>query len=186
VSVPIPCLCPPTGEGEVRHPDGDTVELRDTLGFVQARAIREDAHYLKQIDPDVSIGEILATLTTGYIVHGVTGWSLVDAKGKPLDCTRANIRAVLLANDEAADLVGDAADELYAGKVMLPLLRGVSTSSPVTPTASRSSTRKDSGPSNRRQSSPSSISTIPTAAITTTSKSRGGDSRSSQSSGRVA
>lgn len=186
MSVPIPCLCPSTGEDEARHPDGDTVELRETLSFVQATTARNAVMLLKDADPDVSVAELLATLTEQYLLQGVTGWSLVDAKGKPLDCSRANIRDVLLADDMAASIVGDAADELYAGKVMLPLLSRASTSSPRTPTASRSSTPKDSGPASRRRSKPSSISTIPTAATVTTSKSRDGDSPSSLNSGRVA
>ena len=186
MDVPIRCVCPPKADGSPRH-EGDTITLRDTLGFVQTQTARNAALLLRAdagedgIDP----AEVLAVLTEQYVLQGVERWTLVGEDGKALPVTRGTLRARLLENDDVDDvrtLIADEADGLYARKVMLPLLQTASSSSQPTPTTSSTSPTPGSGTEPKDPSSPSSISTIPTAGIATTSKRRGGGSSSSRSS----
>lgn len=188
MDVPIRCVCPPKADGSPRH-EGDTITLRDTLGFVQTQTARNAALLLRAdataagegLDP----AEVLAVLTEQYVLQGVSGWTLVGEDGKPIPVTRATLRAHLLENEDADDvrtLIADEADGLYARKVMLPLLQTAASSSQPTPTASSTSPTHGSGTEPRDHSSPSSISTIPTAATAKTSKRRAGGSSSSRSS----
>jgi hypothetical protein len=181
MDVKIDCLCPPNARGETRHPDGDTVTLRERLDFRAALTARNTMALLKNEDPDASVADILAALTETYLLVGVTGWTLVDAKNKPVDVSRAAIRELLLSNPDVAMLVGDAADEHYSEAVILPLLARARNSSPPTPIAGSTSATKRSTPKSRKPSSPSSITTIPTDATATTSSSPVGDSSSSPS-----
>lgn len=167
---------------DVTLPGGVEVTLRPTLGFREAASIRNEIILLRQADPDASVGDILAVLTEGYILHGIEAWSLTDDDGKPLPVTKGNIRARLLSDLTAASILGDHADELYAEAVMLPLLAVASNSSPDTPTEASTSAPTDSSSTRRKPSRPSSISTIPTADTEGTSESPDGDSSSSPSS----
>jgi hypothetical protein len=185
------CVCPPKADGSPRH-EGDTVTLRDTLGFVATQTARNAVHILRSNareagEENLDAALVLAVLTEQYIMLGVESWTLVDAKGKAVPVNRATIREFIEDpdHDDVASLISDEADGLYAGKVMLPLLRTAASSSQPTPTDSTSPTR-GSGKAPGKPSKPSSISTIPTAATGTTSKSRGGDSSSSRSSASVA
>lgn len=164
MDVQVRCLCPPDG---TRH-EADTVTLKDTLSFHEALSIRNDAGLVRLNDPSATEGEILATLTESYVLFGVESWSLLDEKRKPLPPSKANIRAYLLTDTEAAMVVADVADGLYAEKVVLPLLMRASSSSPPTPTGGSTSARKDSPPTPLRRSSRSSTSTSPTDATETT------------------
>lgn len=181
--VTVPCRCLPDG---TRHPEGDVVTLRDTLPFVQAQTARNAVLLLRNDDPDASVAEILAVLTEQYVLLGLDGWTLCGADGKPLDLTRAAVRDRILGDDVAASIVANAADDLYASKVMLPLLRGASTSSPHSPTTESTSPATGSEPMSPTPSSPSSTSTTPTAVTATTSKPRAGGSRSLPSSASAA
>jgi hypothetical protein len=172
--VDIECICPPTADGQTRHPGGDTVTLKATLGFRDAVSIRNEVGLLSLDDPDVSTGAILATLTESYLLYGVESWSLVDEKGKPVPVGRAAIRDRLLTHLEAAVAVGEAADELYAAAVVLPLLLKASKSSPPTPTNGSTSAPKASRPTRPKRSSPSSTITSPMAATAMTSSSPAG------------
>ena len=58
--VKIECVCPPKAGGEKRHPDGDTVTLRERLDFRAAVTVRNAIVVLKQDDPDCGAAEILA------------------------------------------------------------------------------------------------------------------------------
>ena len=190
MDVPIRCVCPPKADGSPRH-EGDTVTLRDTLGFVATQTARNAIHLArsdaKEQGVDLDAAYALAVLTEQYLMLGIAAWSLVDEKGKPSPVNRATIRAFMEDPDadDVVTFVADEADGLYAGKVMLPLLRTASSSSPRTPTASTSPT-PGSGKAPAKPSRPSSISTIPTAGTARTSRSRGGDSSSSRSSASVA
>jgi len=180
--VTVACLCPPKATGEVRHPAGDEITLRERLDFRAALTARNTMVLLKEEDPDVSSAEILAALTETYLVLGIEAWSLVDAKGKPLPVSKAAIREVLLTKPDIAMEVGDAADALYSAAVILPLLARAQTSSPPTPTNGLTSAKMPSSPKRPKPSKRSSITTIPTAATVTTSPSPAGDSSSSPSS----
>lgn len=163
-------------------PGGDSVTLRPTLGFREATSIRNEIVLMRAADPDASAGDILAVLTEGYLLHGVAAWTFVDDAGDPLPVTKGNIRSRLLSDLTAATIAGDAADELYAEAVMLPLLATGSNSSPTTPTESSTSAPTDSASSRPKPSKRSSISTIPMADTGTTSESPDGASSSSPNS----
>ncbi len=181
MDVSIECVCP-TRAGAPRHPDGDTVTLRERLDFRSVTAIRHGISFVEREESDAYTAEILAVLTEGYILHGVESWTLVGEDGKPIPVTRTAIRERLLENLGAAQDVGDAADELYGEKVLLPLLVRASTSSRATPTGTSTSRSTGSPTRPRKPSSPSSITSIPTAATGTTGTSRDGASSSSPSS----
>lgn len=127
-------------------------------------------------------GEYIAALAEAYLIQGITSWSLVDAKGKPVPPSRENVRSILMDDYDEAEVVANAADELYSAKVVLPLLVRGSTSSVEPPTETSTSPTTDGGTEPPTPSSPTSISTIPTASTAPTSKSRDGGSKPSRSS----
>ena len=179
MDVSIPCICPPKGD-EVRHPDGDTVTLREALDFHAVTTIRWASAVIRESDPGADVAEYLASTTEHYILFGIADWTVVDAKNKPLAVTKPAIRELILGHPVVGQIVGDKADEAY-GAVMLPLLNPAWTSSPPTPTdESTSPTSQSTKPPKR--SKPSSISTIPTDVTGTTSSSLDGDSSLSPSS----
>jgi len=187
VDVPIRCVCPPKADGSPRH-EGDTITLRDTLGFVQTQTARNAVQLARQeaheegVPLDAPLA--LALLTEQYLILGIESWTLADDKGKALPVGRSTIRSFLEDPDldDVVSFLADEADGLYARKVMLPLLKTAASSSQPTPTADSTSPTPGSGTDSADPSSPSSISTIPTAGIATTSKRRGGGSSSSRSS----
>ena len=175
----IKCVCPPKPDGTRRH-ESDEIVLKDHLDFRSAVSIRNAVSLLKSEDPDASTADVLAALTEGYVLNGIESWSLVDAKNKPLEPSRANIRAFLEEHLDEAMEVANEADSMYMESVMLPLVvRGLSSSS-TTPTASSTSQPTGSKAEPRKPSKPSSTSTLPTEDIETTSESHDGDSSSSR------
>ncbi len=179
----ITCICPPKGDA-TRHPDGDTINLRDKLDFRAVATIRWAIAIAQETDPDASLAEQFGIITEHYVLEGVESWSLVDDKGKPVEVTKKEIRERLLPHPQA-QLIGDAAEALYQA-VMLPLLRGESMSSPPTPTTESTSPTTGSSEKAPRPLRRSSTSTSRTAATETTSTSLDGVSSSSQSSASAA
>ena len=181
----IDCRCP-TRDGSVRHPDGDTVNLRETLDFRTANTLHKSIqlyrHELSEDGATASVPEVLAMLTEGYVLYGIESWSLTDEDNKPLPVTKGNIERRILTDITTAERIGDAADELYAEKVMLPLLQRESSSSPPLPTDESTSAPTDSPPEHPTPSRPSLITTSQTADIEPTTTSLDGDSSLSQSS----
>jgi hypothetical protein len=192
MDVTIACICP-----KKEHPDGDTVSLRDRLDFRSANTILKAIQLMQSDDEEVETAEVLALLTEQYLLYGIESWTLVSDSG-PLPVTKAAIREVLLPSPDAMT-VGDAADELYAEQVMLPLVARaarLSRPSPTdgstspktddsespTPTTSAEHSTSSSSQTPRKPSKPSSITTIPTVDTATTTSSLDGDSNSSQSS----
>lgn len=179
MSVKIPCPCPaidgPQGPRE-RHPGGDTVTLRPMLDFRAAMTARNAVTIAREDDPELGFEDILTILTEVYILQGVESWTLVDAKGKPLPVTRGAIREKILSDQTRALLVGDAADDLYAKAVMLPLLQEAPTFSPDTPTDESTSRTIGSSPEKAAPKRPkrSSITISRTDGIVETSASPGG------------
>jgi hypothetical protein len=170
VNVVIPCAC--------GHHETDTVTLRERLGFREALTVRNEVILLQSNTPDASTGEVLATLTAGYLIHGIESWTLTDDKGKPVPVTRDNIRDRLLAQLDKAIVVADAADALYSESVMLPLLLGASNSSRLTPTSGSTPRPNGSGKPHPTRSRRSLTSTTQTDATGTTGSSPGGASSS--------
>jgi hypothetical protein len=180
--VAIECICPPRADGSPRHPAGDTVTLRERLDFRAALTARNTMILTKTEDPDAGTAEILAALTETYLLVGVESWSLVDAKGKAVEVTKANIRECLLSHPNVAMTVGNAADELYSESVILPLVALAQTSSPPTPTSASTSATRPSSAKRPRPSKPSSITPFPMDATATTSSLPAGASSSSRNS----
>lgn len=172
--VTVECLCPPNAAGEARHPDGDTITLRERLDFRAAATVRNRLAVANE--ENLIEGEILAVLVETYLLLGITAWSVVDEKGKPVPPSRENIAEYLLTNYDAATAVGNAADELYTKAVILPLLNRASSSSPPTPIAASTSAKPSATPKPSKRSKPSSITTIPTDATETTLRSLAGAS----------
>jgi hypothetical protein len=173
----IDCICPPTKAGDTRHPDGDTVTLRERLDFRAALTAR-NAIALAQGEGD-STAEILAALTEAYLILGVESWTLVDERGKDIEVSKAAIREVLLAHPDEAMVVADEADDLYRDAVIAPLAAKAAKSSPPTQTTSSTSARNGSPTKRPKPSRPSSTTTTRTVATVTTLPSRDGDSSSS-------
>lgn len=159
MDVPIACGCPPAGDGQPRHPS-DTVTLREPLDFRTRLILRQTIRWVKTEHEDATEGEMLAALTEAYLIYCIDGWTLVDAKGKPLAPSRDNIRSVLMARDDLAMPVADAADGLYGEVVLLPLLLAASNSSPGKPTAAPTSPTTNGTTHRPKRSRPSSTSTI--------------------------
>jgi hypothetical protein len=190
----IDCICPPKA-GAVRHPDGDEITFKKALDFKSMAIIRWEIAIRQARDPKASLAEHFGAVTELYVLYGVESWTLVDAKGQPIDVSTSEIRERLLPSAQA-QAIGDQADQTYQA-VMLPLLLQGSPSSPPTPTdestspktddsesqtASEENSKSSSSPTRQKPSKQSSISTIPTAATATTTTSLDGDSNSSQSS----
>jgi hypothetical protein len=158
------------------------VTLRDTLDFRGVTAIRHGISFLENDGSDAYTAEVLAVLTEGYVLHGIESWTLVDEAGKPLPVSRAAIRERILARVDVAAGIGDAADELYGEKVLLPLLVRASKSSQPTLTEPSTSAPKDSQARRPKPSKRSSTTTTPTVVTATTTGWPVGDSSSSPSS----
>ena len=127
----IDCICPPK-DGAVRHPDGDSITFREKLDFRAVATIRWAVAINRETDPGVSLAEQFGLISELYVLEGVESWTLVDARGKPIEVSKPAIREHLLPFDQA-QFVADYAEGLYQ-EVMLPLLRAASTSSEPTPT----------------------------------------------------
>ena len=163
-----------------RHPDGDTITFREKLDFRAGATIRWAVAINRETDPGVSLAEQFGLISELYVLEGVESWTLVDARGKPIEVSKPAIREHLLPFDQA-QFVADYAEGLYQ-EVMLPLLRAASTSSEPTPTNGSTSPTTGSSPSPRKPLRRSLTSITPTAGIEATSSSLAGVSSSSQSS----
>jgi hypothetical protein len=182
MDVTIPCICPPK-DGEPRH-EQDTVTLPETLDFRTTLTIRSTIRLGNQLARATgeipSLPEMIAAMAEAYLLHTISAWTLVDEHGKPVPVSKANIRDILLTNYEAAETVGDAADDLYSEKVVLPLLTGASSSSPPTPTTVPTS-RKTNGSTPRKPSKRSSTASTQMVVTGPMAASPGGASSSSLS-----
>ncbi len=167
----VECLCPPTAGG-VRHPDGDTVTLSPKLEFRALSTIRYAFIMLKRENPNTSTAETLAMLAETYITVGVESWTVLDAKGKPVEVSSEAVRDIILANYTAATAVGDEADELYSEvvvrDVITPLVQTASPSSPPSPIKPSTSAKNSSSPLPQKPSKRSSTITSQMDGIATT------------------
>lgn len=148
----IECVCPKTTTGNARHPNGDTINLRERLDFRAALTARNTVILIKQEDPEATAADILAALTEVYLLVGIKSWSLVDARGKPIEPNRATIREFIAEHPEEAMAIGDEADMLYSEAVISPLVARASTYSPPTPIDGSTSATNGSLPVRRKRS----------------------------------
>ena len=120
------CACP-----ETPHPKGDTVTFRERLSFdAAARAVAaiysgEGVHGMSQNAFSV------------YLHEGPVAWNLVDDKGAPVELTEQALDDLPFADQYE---IADAADTIYAGTVLSPLVRRMSKSSAIGPTTDSSPT----------------------------------------------
>lgn len=175
--IPTTCPCPGTP-----HPDGDTVTLRDKLGL--KAGVMLQGSLIKANKDGVSDSEMTGLIVEAYVLHGVEAWTFVDAEGKPVPVSEATIRSLLLDDFSLSIAVSNAADDLYFGPMIVPLVLSGSISSPPSPT-DESTSAATSKPS-RKRSRRSSTTTTPTDAIATITPSPAGDSSSSPSSASAA
>jgi hypothetical protein len=128
-------------------------------------------------DKAVQLAERLAVCTEFYMLMGISAWSLVDAKGKPVPVSHSAIRERLFDSSEVV-VVSEVAEEAYNPVVLLPLMERASTSSPPKPT-DESTSPTSTPPKPQKPSRPSSTSTTQTAGTETiTSLPVGGSSGS--------
>ncbi len=162
MQVEIPCPCPPKADGTPRH-DTDKVTLPEVLDFRTTLTVRQEIRLAVQgaaaTGEGLSVAEMTALLIESYLLHCISAWTLSD--GKPIEITKPAIREFLLSNQESAEIVGNAADDLYTEKVVLPLLSPGSSSSPSTPTPGSTSATNGHG-RKRTPSRPSSTTSSPT------------------------
>lgn len=159
--VEIACICPGTPH------DGDTVTLKDPLDFFTATTIRQTIARIQEqsnkLEEPMTIAEYVSALIEVYLLYCIESWTLADADGKSVPVSKTAVRDHLLADFAAATLVGEAADDLYTEKVILPLLPGASKPSPSSLTNGSTSATNGTGATPRKQSKPSSTSTTQTA-----------------------
>lgn len=176
MDAPLRCPCPGTPH------ESDTVTLRDRLDFRSITTIRKAMGLVDTDDEEVRNAQLLATCTEFYMLLGITAWTFVDAKGKPLPVSHAAIREVLFTAEDV-EAVSGVAETLYNPVVLLPLLNRASASSPPMPTnGSTSATLTDIRPRRPKPSKRSSTTTTRTVATETTSLSLVGGSSSSPNS----
>lgn len=185
MDVPIRCICPPTSDGQPRHPDGDTVTLPDVLDFRRTITVQQTIA-LALRGSGATLPEITGVLMESYVLHCIVAWSVVDEQGQPVPVTKPAIRERLLTRFEEAEKVGDAADDLYTDTVALPLvLRGLNSSGagrtpePETSVPPSTSPTTGRGGTPRKPSKRSSTTTTPMVVTGTTGWSPGGASSSS-------
>ncbi len=152
----IDCVCPPKAGGEVRHPKGDTVRLREKLGFREAVQARNVIVLLKQDDPDADVADILGALTEVYLLVGIESWTLTDERGRPIEPTRPAIRQFMADHTQEAMDIGEEADTLYSEAVVLPLVARAARSSQPSQTDDSTSAMTGSSPVPLRRSKRSS------------------------------
>jgi len=159
MDVSIPCICP--GD-ELRHPDGDTITLKDRLGYDEAMACKQAVALIQGDDLGDVTARRLAALIKQYLFSGIERWTLMNGEAIPVSA--GTINEYLLTNFAVADIVSDEVEALYNPQVLIPLVNRAARSSRPTPTEGSTSPPKGSTPSSRKRSSPSSTSTTPTAA----------------------
>ncbi len=111
----------------------------------------------------------MAALTEAFMLEGIESWTLVDAKGKPVEVTKTAIRDFMAEHQDAAMEVGDDAFAKYQEAVVAPLVARASNSSTISPPDASTSRTTGSGPKPLKQSKPSSTTTSRTDAIAETS-----------------
>lgn len=157
MDVQIQCICPETG-GKKPH-ETDTVTLPDVLDFRRMLTVRQAIRFTvdaaREAGDPLSVPELVAVMAESYLLTCIDRWTCVDADGKPIPVTKATVKALLLEGDyEAAEIVGNVADDLYSDKAVLPLMERASGSLPPTPTPGPTSAPTNgSKPAARRKGS---------------------------------
>lgn len=160
----VGCLCPPDGS---RHPAGDEVTFRETLGFRDVLGFQRAIGWFNDQNPDADVPETLTFLSEWYLLHCIESWTLADAKGKRLQVSKANVSEYVLTKFEPAIELANFADELYTKVLLLPLANKGETSSPRSRMNGSTSATPGSGKSPTRSKRSSTTSTQMAATATT-------------------
>ena len=155
------CLCPGTPHG-----DGDFVYLRAKLGLAAGTQLQRLIVEANQNRADNA--ELTGKLAEAYLLLGVVDWNLVNEKGS-VPVTPDTIREHLLDDFARSAPVADAADDLYMGPVLSPLVQKVAELSSTSTTKGSTSARSNGASKRRKRSKPSSTSTTQTDATAKTS-----------------
>lgn len=164
------CLCPGTP-----HADGDFVYLRPKLGLAAGIALQKLIVEARQ-SAGFDSAQLTGVLAEAYLLHGVASWDLVGPEG-PIPVTAETIRYQLLEDFTRAEAAADAADDLYMGPVLAPLVKRALASLPTTPTNGSTSPAPAGGSKRPRRSKPSSTTTTPMDSTGTTSSELDGEPR---------
>lgn len=163
--IPVPvgeCLCPGTP-----HEDGDSVYLRAKLGLAAGTTLQRLIVEANQNRADNA--ELTGKLAESYLLLGVSAWTLVDDKGKPIPVNPETIREHLLDDFARSAPVADKADDLYMGPVLAPLVQKALASSSTSTTNGLTSPMPLGRSKRPKRSKPSSTSTSPMVVTETTS-----------------
>ncbi len=163
------CQCPDTP-----HPDGDFVHLRPKLGLAAGIALQKLIVEARQ-SSGFDAAQLTGVLAEAYLLHGVAQWDLLDANGKGIPVTPETIRYQLLEDFSRAEAAADAADDLYMGPVLAPLVKRALASLPTTQTNGSTSPARAGGSKRPRRSKPFSTTTTRTDSTATTSSGPDGE-----------
>jgi hypothetical protein len=156
------CLCPGTP-----HQDGDFVYLRAKLGLAAGTTLQRLIVEANQERNDSA--ELTGKLAEAYLLVGIESWDLQSPDGEPIPVNPGSIKEQLLDDFERSAPVADKADDLYMGPVLSPLVRRAVELSSTSMTNGSTSAKPAGRSKARKRLKPSSITTIPTAAIERTS-----------------
>lgn len=148
------CQCPDTP-----HADGDFVYLRPKLGLAAGIALQRLIVDANQADRPVDAAELTGVLAEAYLLHGVARWDMPQA------VTPETIKELLLDDFSRGAPAAEAADGLYMGPVIAPLLSRAFKSSPTTSTNGSTSAPGNGAHKPRKPSKRSSTTTTRTADI---------------------
>lgn len=174
MDVRIACPCPGTPH------DGDTVTLRDKMDLRTGTALQSlIIESIRSAENRLDQADIVGILNEGYLLYGISAWTLTDARGRALEPSKENIRTHLLSDFAISAPIAEAADDLYPAAAIDPLVRRASMSSPATPTNDSTSPPPTTLP--QKPSRRSSTTTSPTGATEAIGSSPDGGSSSSPS-----
>lgn len=108
------CLCPETPHA------GDTVWLRSELDAAGGIGVT--------VAMNGPVDGLDERLGMAYLVAGIERWTFVDGAGKPLLCTRENIRR--LRWNAAVYKIADRASEVYQDQAIGPFLQAMEAATP--------------------------------------------------------
>ena len=152
VPVPIRCPCPPV-DGEPRHPDGDSVDVRSQFGYGDSLALaKKSVQYRVGLDKDQQA--IVLPYTDAFLQHetllelAIKSWTIVTESGEPLP---VGLPTILMLPEDIGNVIAERINELYeASKATVPNVSGgqsPATSPETSPAAPNRATRRSRKPS---------------------------------------
>jgi len=133
----------------VTLPDGNWVRLAPHLSLTAGAGVMAAIRGAESTNAEVE-----AAIAAAFLRQGIIAWSMVDADGKPLPITNANIDARL--DWVTAHDVAEKCNELYAADLFRPFLPKIAKSSLPGPKDASTSLPTESGATLPTPSKPSS------------------------------